>query len=590
MEDKSYYGQGFIEKLKKSNDIVAVLSKYIKLEKKGKNYWACCPFHHEKTPSFCINEYEQFYHCFGCGESGDVITFLRKYEKMDYPDVIKMLAENSGMKIPELEENEKYIKAKKLKDKCLEILNLAKDSYMANIYKPTALLAQNYIRKRKVGKKELEDFELGYSKDPFELVNFLKAKGYSDAELKASGVCEIGKNGKPYDFLAERLVFPIVNSLNNCIGFSGRDLKNSGMMKYKNTSATLLFDKSKTIYAINLVKKYKQESGFNYIILVEGQFDVVSMHKAGFKNTVACLGTAITKEHIRELKRFADTVILCLDGDDAGQKATVRAIDNLTNSGLMIKAVKLPDKQDPDEFLKLHGPEELQLLIDNAVSDIEFKILFVKEKYNLAKANEKTLFIKEVLNIISKLNSEAEQEIYLKRLESLTSISADILKRDMRAGQVKTIKTQEVISEQDALSKAFEFVLASYLHHKEFANLNSDFIDYLTNDEYKKLFQLISEKEKHNEKFLVANVFDEFDVDNNDEIKKLINFNFDIIENQKDYFNQCLWRILEDHLKFKKSLLSKQYLNETSAQRKAEILKEINLIEKKQKNKKLEEF
>lgn len=589
MQEKSFYGHGFIEKLKRANDIVSVLSKYLKLEKKGKNYWACCPFHQEKTPSFCINEYEQFYHCFGCGESGDVITFLRKYEKMDYPDAIKLLADNAGMKIPELEGDEKYSRAKKLKDKCLEILNLTKDFYKSNIYKPEAQPAQEYIKKRKIGRRELEDFELGYSKDPFELVNLLKTKGYSDAELKASGVCEIGKSGKPYDFLSERLIFPIVNSMNNCIGFSGRDLKNSGIMKYKNTSATLLFDKSKTIYAINLVKKYKQSTGFNYIILVEGQFDVIAMHKAGFKNTVACLGTAITKDHIRELKRFADTVVLCLDGDDAGQKATVRAIDNLANSGLLIKAVKLPNKQDPDEFLKLHGPQELQTLIDNAASDIEFKIMFVKNKYNLNKANEKTLFIKEALNIISNLSTEAEKEIYLNLLNKLTEVQVEILKRDMFSSG-KVVSIQQVVPEQDALAKAFEFVLASYLHHKDFAKLNSDFMKCLTNDEHKKLVQLISEKEKNNEKFLVSDVFDEFDVDNNDEIKKLINFNFDIIENQKNYFEECLWRIIESHLKFKKSLLSKQFKNETLNERKIEILKEIDLIEKQLKNKKLEDF
>ena len=590
MEDKSYYGHGFIEKLKKANDIVSVLSKYIRLEKKGKNYWACCPFHQEKAPSFCIDAYEQFYHCFGCGESGDVITFLQKFEKLEFSEAIKILADNAGMKIPKFENDEKYIKTKKLKDKYLEILNLTKEFYKTNIYKPDAKLAQEYIKRRKVGKTELEDFELGYSPNPYELVKLLKAKGFTDNELKEAGVCEISKNGKTYDFLTGRLIFPIINSQNNCIGFSGRDLKNSDMMKYKNTSATLLFDKSKAVYAINLVKKFKQSSinGDN-IILVEGQFDVIAMHRAGFKNTVACLGTAITKEHIRELRRFANTIVLCLDGDDAGQKATIRAIENLTGSGLFLKAVRLPKKHDPDEFIKLYGSEKLQELIDNAFSDIEFKINFTKEKYNLNKTNEKALFIKEVLKIISKLNSVAEQEIYINKVAEIVGVTSDILKRDMKSVKVKIVKKQKK-PEQDALEKSFKFIMASYLHHKDYAKFNADFLKYLNNPDFKKLFQLISEKEKNNERFLVANVFDEFDVDNNSDIKDLISFDFEIIENQKEYFNQCLWRIIENDLKFKKSLLSKQYLNETSAESKAEILKNINLIEIKLKNKKLEEI
>ena len=575
MEDKSYYGHGFIEKLKKANDIVSVLSKYIRLEKKGKNYWACCPFHQEKTPSFSIDEYEQYYHCFGCGESGDVITFLQKFEKLEFSEAIKILADNAGMKIPKFENDEKYIKAKKLKDRYLEILKLTKEFYKANIYKPDAKLAQEYIKRRKVGKTELEDFELGYSPNPFELVNLLKAKGFSDNELKGAGVCEISKNGKIYDFLTGRLIFPIVNFQITAL-VSGRDLKNSDMMKYKNTPGNLIIDKSKTVYAINLVKKFKQGSvNDNNIILVEGQFDVISMHKAGFKNTVACLGTAITKEHIKELRRFANTVVLCLDGDDAGQKATIRAIENLTGSGLFIKAVRLPKKHDPDEFIKLYGPEKLQELIENALSDIEFKINFTKEKYNLNKANEKALFIKEALNIISKLDSVAEQEIYLNKVAEIVGVASDILKRDLKSGGTKIIKKPEK-PEQDALEKAFKFIMASYLHHKDFAKFNVDFLEYLNNPDFKKLFQLISEKEKSNERFLVANVFDEFDVDNNPDIKDLISFNFEIIENQKEYFNQCLWRVVESHLKFKKSLLSKQYLDETSAEIKNQILKEIN--------------
>lgn len=594
MKENSSYGHEFIEKLKNANDIVSVISKHIRLDKKGKNFWACCPFHNETLPSFCVNEYEQIYHCFGCGESGDVITFLRKYENLDFIDAVKILADFAGMKLPELKNDDKYVKEKKIKDKSLSILNFAKEFYKVNLYKKEAKLAQDYIKKRALTRKELDDFELGASLNYYDIVNHLKQKGFSDKELKDSGVCEISKNGKAYDFLAERLIFPIINAQNDCIGFSGRDLKNSGTMKYKNTSATLLFDKSKVVYGINLIKKYKQETqnlALNYIILVEGQFDVISMHKAGFKNTVACLGTAITKDHIRDLKRFTNTIILCLDGDEAGQKATIRAIENLKNSGLMVKVVRIPDKLDPDDFIKKYGAKELQKLIDEAISPIQFKILFTKQKFNLKKADEKVNFIKEALKIIAELETQAEQEIYLKELKGITGISIDILRRDLRLEGNPSAKKEALtqkVPELDAEVKAYQYIMASKLHHKDFARLPKIFLNYIHNPDYIKLLELINEKEEQNQQFFISSVFDEFDVENNRNIKELINFNFEIIENPQQYFNQCLWLIIENNLKFKKSLLSKQYSNERDVEKKKDILKEISNIDNKLKNKNLE--
>ncbi|MDD2445335.1 MAG: DNA primase [Clostridia bacterium] len=597
MKESSSYGHEFIEKLKNANDIVSVISKHIRLDKKGKNFWACCPFHNENAPSFCVNEYEQIYHCFGCGESGDVITFLRKYENLDFMDAVKVLADSAGMKLPKLKDDDQYLKTKKMKDRSLNILNLAKEFYKANLYKKEAKLAQDYIKNRSLSKNELDNFELGASLNYYDIVNKLKEKGFSDKELKESGVCEIGKNGKAYDFLSERLIFPIINAQNDCIGFSGRDLKNSGTMKYKNTSATLLFDKSKVVYGINLIKKHKQESqklALNYIILVEGQFDVISMHKSGFKNTVACLGTAITKDHIRDLKRFTNAIVLCLDGDEAGQKATIRAIENLNSSDLTIKVVRLPDNLDPDDFIKKYGAKELQKLIDEAISPIQFRILFAKRKFSLNKADEKAKFIKDALKIIAELESQAEQEIYLKELKDITGISIDILRRDLRAEKkplnFKEEKSVEEVPELDAKTRACQYIMASKLHHKDFARLPQNFISHINNPDYKKLLELIKAKEDKNEKFFMSSIFDEFDVENNKNIKALINFNFEIIENPQQYFNQCLWLIIENYLKFKKSLLSKQYSNERDAEKKTDILKEISIIDNKLKNKNLEEL
>lgn len=614
--------QQFIQELKAKNNIVSIIAKYVPLEKKGKNFWGCCPFHHEKTPSFCINEYEGFYHCFGCGESGDVISFVRKYEDLSYFEAIKILAENAHMKLPEFENDEKFIKAKKAKERYQAILNIAREYYKSKLFEPAAKPAQEYIRSRRVGKRSLDNFEFGYSPDPFGLVKILTEKGYSPEEMKNSGVCDISKNGKPYDFLAERLIFPIVNSHNDCIGFSGRDLKGSKMMKYKNTSATPIFDKSRAVFAINLIKKLKQEQGLSKIILVEGQFDVVSMHEAGFNNTVACLGTAFTKEHIRELKRFADKIVLCFDGDEAGQKATLRALDTFDTFGedVDVKAVRLPDKTDPDEFLQKFGADKLAYLIDNAPNSVMFRINNLKEKFTLTTADSKSKFVKAALKVIEKIKTVSEQEIYLAEIKKLTNISLDILRRDLQGlpSEVNTPHTAQEISSpktsnlsETATIKAERFVVASLLHHKNYVfgededdevihtNVDNfcgnvdklqkirDISDYILNPSLKKLLCWMIEKIEKNESYFVSNVFDMFDIESGEEenVKAVVEYNFEIINNKKAYFQQCTNLLESEALKFKKTLLSKQYNNETDMEKRKDILNEINKITLKLRNK-----
>ncbi|MBQ2713527.1 MAG: DNA primase [Clostridia bacterium] len=592
----SIFSPAFIEELKAKNDIVNIIGKYVRLEKKGKNFWGCCPFHHEKTPSFCINEYEQFYHCFGCGESGDVITFLRKFENMEYIDAIKLLAENAGMKLPEIEENQKFAEAKKQKDKSLKILEIAKNFYKENLYTTNAKPAQDYIKKRKLTKRELDDFELGYSPNFFQIVNLLKSYKFTDAEMKASGVCELGKSGKPYDFLSERLIFPIVDAQGDCIGFSGRDLSGSGYMKYKNTSATVVFNKSKAIYGINLVKKLKQEKGLDTIILVEGQFDVITMHRFGFKNTVACLGTAITKDHLRQLKRFADNIILCLDGDSAGQKATLRTLEVFREMPeLNVKVAVLHSGQDPDEFLSNNGVEGMQKLLQNTLSPMAFRIFVFKNKYNLNSLDEKMKFIKEVIAEIKKLSTNAEQEIYLAELGKLTNVSIDILRRDLDSSSTPLVAKQSIekpapAPELDANIKAVKFVLASMLHKKDYADFWGNLEEYIINPSLKKLYKLLLAKHKEGTELKISSLYDIFDVETDTAIQDVINFQFSNITNPKEYFLSSVWQMIENELKFRKATLSKQYKEEIVSSKKVELLMQINEIDKQLKKKNLGDF
>ena len=590
---ESFFSPEFIAKLKAKNDIVNIIGKYVRLEKKGKNFWGCCPFHHEKTPSFCINEYEQFYHCFGCGESGDVISFLRKFENMEYIDVIRQLAENAGMELPATEDSEKFVQKKKEKDKHLKILELAKNFYKDSLYQSSAKPAQDYIKKRKLTKRELEKFELGYSPNFYNIVNLLQKNGFTAEEMKASGVCEIGKSGKPYDFLSERLVFPIINSQGDCIGFSGRDLSGSGYMKYKNTSATLLFNKSQAIYGINLIKKLKQEKGLDTIILVEGQFDVITMHRYGFENAVACLGTAFTKEHIRQLKRFADKIIICLDGDQAGQKATLRTLEVFGQAPEMqVLVAVLPSGQDPDEFLSTNGKEAMQKLLDNAVTPMAFKLQVLKNKYNLEKLDQKTAFIKEALKEVSTLLTASEQELYLEEIKKLTDISTDFLKRDLTKNSSPPPSTQKTPtppqkSGQDKSEKAVEFVLASMVYKKEYAFTQINLSKFILNPSLQKLYQLIKDK---GEDFRLSNIYDWFDVETEPVIKEVVNFDFAGAKATKEFFEDCLWQMIESYLGFKIETLSKQYKEEIDKNKRLEILREIDGLTKQLTRKNLGDF
>ena len=306
----------WLQELKRKNDLVSIASNYLRLEQKGRRFWACCPFHNEKTPSFSINAEDGIYYCFGCKESGDVIKFVEKMENIEFYDAVKFLADKAGMQVPDLKPTEEVTKRQKFKERLLSALDYAYKHYQENLYNKDAVVAQNYIKMRKFTRRELEDFKIGYSKDWTDIVTYLHGKGFTDNELVSAGICG-QKNGRAFDVLANRLVFPIFNAFNECIGFSARALEKTDFAKYKNTAETLVFQKGKIVFGINLLKKYKQQHGLDNIILVEGQMDVIAMHKGGFKQTVACMGTALTKDHVSELKRYSNNIVLCFDNDGA---------------------------------------------------------------------------------------------------------------------------------------------------------------------------------------------------------------------------------------------------------------------------------
>ena len=544
----------------------------------------------ERDPSFCIYEDEQTFYCYGCKEHGDVIKFVMKIESCDYIQAVEMLAKSVGMEVPNFSmKNQQGIEVrKKDKDDVLSALALANKHYQENIYLNVAKPAQEYIKKRKLTKRELVDFQIGYSIDYKDIITYLKSNGVSTQVMEKAGLVQKGENGY-YDFFTRRLMFPLFNIYGECIGFSGRILDgDTTRAKYKNSPNTIVFDKSKTMFGLNLVRKFKQTNKVDNVVIVEGQMDVIAMHKAGFKNTVACLGTAFTVQHARLLRQISNNVILCLDGDSAGLKAANRIIDTLSAEHFSIKCVAIPDGHDPDEYINENGREAMQSLLDNAMDYIDFQIDYLARGVDFEKSDEKAKFVKNALMLLGKLETNSERQVYLKHIKELSDVPIDVLQRDAFRVDVKQAEqstdTYENVGIEDGTNKAIKFILASMLFKKDYA-LNADIKKYLHNDSYIKLYDLIINKKD----LKLSSLYDEFDMDNEPNIVDIINYNFGQNGNNEKYYEECLWSLYEKDLKIRQSKLNEEFNATTDAGRRKEILQELNDISKKLKTKRLED-
>lgn len=588
MQNKGFPAD-WLYQLKQKNNIVSVVERYVHLEKKGRNYWGCCPFHNEKTPSFSVSEDEGLFYCFGCKESGDVISFVMKYESCDFYEAVKILAKNAGMEVPEFTGDKDIIVKKKNQERLLKLLSEASKHYQENLLKPEAKPAQDYIKTRLFNRKTLEDFKLGYSIDRHEIINHLKSKGFTLKEMIDAGV--IGeKNSYHYDIYSQRLIFPICNSFGDCIGFSARVLGQSDFAKYINTAETQLFKKGRVVYGIDLVKKLKQQGALNQIIIVEGQIDVIAMHKAGFNNTVACMGTALTKENAHELKKLSNNVVLMFDGDGAGQKATYRSLDILREEGFSVKVACMPEKLDPDEILKMYGNEKINEIVNSALPPMDFIIKCEREKFDLNDSVGKSSFIKEMLKYLKKLDSYAEEDIYLTKIKDITNVPIDILRRDLskEKGENKILQPKKedenvLISRENGNIRAVKFVLASIIHNKDFVNKKIDYSLLMPKES-----EILNLAQKN---IPLSSYYDYFDVDNNTLIKECLNYDFSLYEdNGKKYFEECLWAIASNILLERQTELSKQFKECKDISERQIIMKKLNDVTISLKEKSMEEF
>ncbi len=577
----------WLSELKRKNDLVSIASNYLRLEQKGSRTWACCPFHNEKTPSFSIRNEDGIYHCFGCKESGDVIKFVQKMENLDFMDAVKMLAERAGMQIPEFQNSAAIKESQRQKERVLSVLDYTYKHYVENLYSNEAKPAQEYIKKRKFTRRELEDFKIGYSKGWTDLVTYLKGKGFKEQEMIDAGVCA-KKNDRLFDPLANRLVFPIFNSFGECIGFSARALEKTDFAKYKNTAETAVFKKRRVVFGINLLKAQKQQQLLQNIILVEGQMDVIAMHKGGFKSTVACMGTAFTQEHVAELKKYSNNIVLCFDGDGAGTKATLAAIEILRYENVNLRVVALPDGKDPDEILNLFGKEKLQEMIESAKPYMEFLIEHYQSKFDMSRPEEKGKFVKVVLAEIKKLGSETLFEPYLEKVRDITKIPLDILRRDIN---MKQEEKQPVLQKEQAKEvkiekgdeRAVKYILATLMHKKDVADQRIDYNKLLVG--YEKYLQIIEQN------LPLSAIFDFEGANEDGFLMDVVNFNFSTYQGDEEkYFRECLWKVAEQLLKKEQTELNEEYRKCEDLDRRSEIARKLGKLALQLKNKSLEEF
>ena len=402
------YSSEVIEEVVSRNDIVDVISGYIKLKKSGSSYVGLCPFHNEKSPSFSVSGTKQMYHCFGCGVGGNVITFVMEYENYTFPEAVKMLADRAGIALPVMEYSGEDRRERDIKTKLLEINKIAATFYYHQLKSPAGQSGLDYLKKRQLSDKTINTFGLGYAPQlTGDLYRMLKEKGYDDELLKESGLFTYEKGIR--EKFWNRVIFPIMDINNKVIGFGGR-VMGDGKPKYLNSPETKLFDKSKNLYGLNVARSSRK----NNLIICEGYMDVISMHQAGFNQAVASLGTALTPGHARLMKRYTDNVLITYDSDEAGVKAALRAIPILKEAGLSTKVINMRPYKDPDEFIKALGTEAFQERIDKAENSFMYEIGIIEKNYNRSDPESEAAFEREVANKLVQFSEKLERDNYMK--------------------------------------------------------------------------------------------------------------------------------------------------------------------------------
>ena len=479
----------WLEELKNRINIVDVVEGYVSLNRKGGKYWACCPFHHEKTPSFSVDETGMYY-CFGCHKGGDVISFVQDIEHTDFMGAVSILAAKAGMTVPEFSKKEGGTGiSKRKRDRLYSLMREAASFYHKSLVGDAGKAARDYLENRGISRPTLTSFGLGFAPGNA-LIDRLRDMGYSNDEMLDAGVAGTSKSGRLYDVLGGRLIVPIINNLKQVIAFGGRVLEKGEQPKYRNTKETVIFDKSRELFGQHTIKKAMIEGAVDSVIMVEGYMDVISLYQAGIKNCMASMGTALTVQQARLLKRYADKVYISYDGDFAGQKATMRGLDILYGEGLSVKVVSVPGGKDPDEYVREFGKRGYMDLLSQAKPLFEYKLDKLAENYDLNVAEDRGAYAVEAVKVLYELKNPAQVEAYMDYISAKADIPKPVLVKQYAQGaeaEARPIPKLELTRKTGKYYNAMRFVLYSLFGGQEGVE-ERDLSQYITDGDHKAIY------------------------------------------------------------------------------------------------------
>lgn len=576
----------FLEELKYKCDIVEVISQYVPLQKKGGRYFGCCPFHNEKTPSFCVNN--GWYHCFGCGASGDVVKFVMEMESVSFYDAVKILADKVGLQLPEVKLDPQYAQKKEHGDVLKQLMRDAARYYRNNLLdEKKGNDAREYLHNRGLDDEIAKRYGLGLSLDNESMVGYMRRKGYLLKDLEECGL--VGNAQRPYDAFANRIIVPIMDSMSNVIAFGGRIYHGEkDVAKYKNSTNTTLFDKGRTIYGINFIKRDKKMNGVAYkeLILVEGYMDVISLGASGIKNAVACMGTALTDGQARELSRMTENLYVCYDGDGAGKKATIRNVDILAKFVQNVRVISLDEGKDPDETVREGGAEAFLKKQKEALPVIEYKLKLCADENDLGSVNGRAKYVQSALKVLKTIDNRAEREVYMDVVSKMSGVSVATLTDE--AGMIRPVKIEQPKeNDEEKIAKnlrASRFVLNRIVKGEKYVDLSKIKTEWLENDLHRQVFEWAKTMPEHTD--MVKTMFSVFGYDN-EEISNILNINMKFADNirEADYFNDCVLMLANEFVSKRLEQVKNGYNELSDPEAKRASIAEISRLQKILKSK-----
>lgn len=576
----------FLEELKYKCDIVEVISQYVPLQKKGGRYFGCCPFHNEKTPSFCVNN--GWYHCFGCGASGDVVKFVMEMESVSFYDAVKILADKVGLQLPEVKLDPQYAQKKEHGDVLKQLMRDAARYYRNNLLdEKKGNDAREYLHNRGLDDEIAKRYGLGLSLDNESMVGYMRRKGYSLKDLEECGL--VVNAQRPYDAFANRIIVPIMDSMSNVIAFGGRIYHGEkDVAKYKNSTNTTLFDKGRTIYGINFIKRDKKMNGVAYkeLILVEGYMDVISLGASGIKNVVACMGTALTDGQARELSRMTENLYVCYDGDGAGKKATIRNVDILSKFVQNVRVISLDEGKDPDETVREGGAEAFLKKQKEALPVIEYKLKLCADANDLGSVNGRAKYVQSALKVLKTIDNRAEREVYMDVVSKMSGVSVATLTDE--AGMIRPAKIEQPKeNDEEKIAKnlrASRFVLNRIVKGEKYVDLSKIKTEWLENDLHRQVFEWAKTMPEHTD--MVKTMFSVFGYDN-EEISNILNINMKFADNirEADYFNDCVLMLANEFVSKRLEQVKNGYNELSDPEAKRASIAEISRLQKILKSK-----